>query len=60
MSNVFEIIDKSGRKIILTKERWRHIRKKHPEVEEVEEIKETIGKPDKIINSLDDITRWFS
>lgn len=36
MDYVFEIIDKSGRKIHLTKERWTHIRKKHLEIEETE------------------------
>ncbi len=54
MSKVFEISDKIGRKIYLSKERWKHIRKKHPEVEEIEEIKETINKPDKIIRSFND------
>ena len=48
MSNVIEIFDKTKRKIHLSKERWRYIRKKHPEVEEIEEIEETINKPDKI------------
>ena len=45
---MIEIIDKSGRKMHLSKERWRHIRKKHPEVEDLEQIKETIENPDKI------------
>ncbi|MBU2052912.1 MAG: hypothetical protein ABIJ14_02585 [Nanoarchaeota archaeon] len=45
---IFEITDKSGRKINLSKEGRRHIRKKHPEVEEEEQIKETIENPDKI------------
>jgi hypothetical protein len=46
--NIFEVTDKSGRKIHLTKERWSHIRKKHPEVENIEEVKEAIGNPTKI------------
>lgn len=45
---IFEITDKSGRKIHLTKERWAHIRKKHPEVENVDEIEEAIKNPTKI------------
>ena len=30
---IFEIIDKTGRKIRLTKEQWKHIQKKHPNLE---------------------------
>jgi hypothetical protein len=57
---MFEIIDKSGRKIHLSKERWRHIRKKHPEVEELEQIKETIENPDKITNySFDEDVHYY-
>ena len=33
MNYIFEIIDKSGKKIHLSKERWAHIRIDHPEVE---------------------------
>ena len=29
---LFNIIDKTGRKIHLSKERWRHIRIEHPEI----------------------------
>ncbi len=54
MPNILEIVNKSCRKIHLSKERWRHIRKKHPEVEEIEEIRETINNPDKIAQSFDD------
>lgn len=48
MAIIFEVIDKKGRKIHLSSERWTHIRKKHPEVELYELIEETIIKPDKI------------
>jgi len=48
MNIIFEVIDKSGRKIRLTKEQWSKIRKKHPEVENEELIKETLEKPTKI------------
>lgn len=43
MSIIFEVIDKSGRKIRLTKERWSHI-KKHPHMDEnkLEEIKKIL------------------
>ena len=43
---IFDVDDKSGRKIHLTRERWSYIRKKHPEVETPEEIEEVIKKPD--------------
>ena len=56
---VFEIIDKTGRKIHLSKERWKHIRKKHPEIEEYELIKETIEKPDKITGYHPDKTIYY-
>ncbi|MEX2017409.1 MAG: hypothetical protein WD876_02965 [Candidatus Pacearchaeota archaeon] len=48
MNIVFEFVDKTGRKIRLTKEQWLKIRKKHPEVENEEIIKETLEKPTKI------------
>ena len=50
MTPIFEIIDKSYRKIHLSKERWAHIRKNHPEVGEWGPIKEVLEKPDKIID----------
>ncbi|MBS3093521.1 hypothetical protein J4456_02995 [Candidatus Pacearchaeota archaeon] len=50
MSNVFEISDKTGRKIRLTQKQWKHIRQHHADVETEEEIAETIRKPDKHIN----------
>lgn len=58
--NVFEIIDKSGRKIRLTKERWSHITL-HSSLHSymtnyLEEIKEALTRPLKIvIHSLDDM-----
>lgn len=50
MEAIFEVKDKIGRKIHLSRERWKHIRKKHPEVEDYGLIKETIEKSDKITN----------
>ena len=49
MDIVFEIKDKFGNKIHLSKERWKHIREYHPDVENCDEISETLQKPDKII-----------
>jgi len=44
----------------LSKERWKHIRKKHPEVENEELIKETIEKPDRITDyHLDETICYF-
>lgn len=48
MEYVFQITDKSERIIHLTKERWTHIRKKHPEIENPEIIKDCIENFDKI------------
>lgn len=53
---VFEIVDKTGRKIRLTKRQWSHITS--PEsphaymTNYVEEIKETLVKPDKVIPTI--------
>lgn len=57
---IFEVIDKSGRNIRLSKERWVHIQK-HPEmtVGQIERIKETLTKPDKILNFEIDSTVHF-
>ena len=58
MNNVFEIVDKSGRKIRLAKERWRHITSPSSPhaymTNYLEEIKKTITNPDKVINSIYD------
>lgn len=43
---LFEIKDKSGRKIYITNERWSHIASEHPAVaDRIEEIKETLVQP---------------
>ena len=41
MNLIFEVVDKRGKKVRLTKEQWSKIRKKHPEVENEELLKET-------------------
>ncbi len=47
---IFEVEDKSGRKIHLSNERWKHINQDHPEVAPyLEEIKETLRNPVKIV-----------
>ena len=58
---IFEVTDKTGRKIHLSKERWKHIREEHPEIVEFEDIKQTINLPDKITQSDRDSTvYWYS
>ena len=46
---VFEIIDKTNRKIRLTKKQWSHITMKHPDLAgKEEEIKQDLENPDLI------------
>lgn len=51
MDYILEIFDKSQRKIHLSEERWKHIRKEHPKIVDVEQIKKVLIHPDKIIQS---------
>ena len=49
MTWIFEVEDKSGRKIHLSDERWKHLNQDHPEVAPyLEDIKETLKNPLKI------------
>ena len=61
MKHIFEIIDKTGRKIRLTKRQWWETNLKHPNMAVyLEEIKETIIKPDAITDySLDQNVRYY-
>jgi|SRR3989338_9750509 len=53
--NIFEVTDKTGRKIRMTIWNWGHITKKHPNIStEKEKIIETLENPDKIIYSIKD------
>ena len=58
MNYIFEIKDKTGRKIRLTKRQWEHITSPTSPhaymVNCLEEIKETLAVPDKIVNSVYD------
>ena len=60
MEFIFEIRDKTGRMIYLTPERYKHILK-HPEMHNsLEEIKETIAFPHKIIVCpIDENIRYY-
>ena len=61
MEFIFEITDKTQRKIRLTKKQYSHINKKHPAVANyIEEIKETLQKPDAITKSeIDENVRFY-
>lgn len=60
MANIFEIKDKTNRKIHLSKERWSHIRIEHPEITDVEEIKQVLINPIKILQSdRDSSVGWY-
>jgi len=52
MTWVFEITDKTRRKIHLSTERWKHIVKEHPDISnKIEHIKETLISPILVKNS---------
>ncbi len=60
MNYIFEIIDKSKRKIHLSKERWKHIKINHPNIVNMEEIKLALTNPTKIISSDRDMNvKWY-
>ena len=59
MKSVFEVIDKTGRKIRLTKNIWSKIRKKHYEIENEELIIEAVSNPDKIENYDESIAYYY-
>ena len=44
-NTIFEITDKSGRQIYLTKERWDHIQKNPEMSDQIENIKDTLKRP---------------
>ena len=59
MTNIFEITDKNKRKVKLTRERWSHIRIEHPNIENFEEIIESVQNPDKIIEDEREGVEYF-
>ena len=55
MDDIFEVIDKSRRKIRLTEKQWKHILKRHPDmINYLEEIKNTLINPLKITDYSED------
>ena len=61
MDYVFEVMDKTGRKIRLTAKQWSHITKKHPQVADYkEEIVDALKNPLKITDySFDENVRYY-
>ncbi|MEK6926014.1 MAG: PBECR2 nuclease fold domain-containing protein [Nanoarchaeota archaeon] len=61
MNFVFEVLDKTSRRIHLSKERWKHIVSKHPYMSSIlNDIKNTLTNPDLIINhKFDDSMRNY-
>ena len=57
---IFELIDKTGRKIRLTNKQWKHI-KKHPHMHDADErVKETIINPTTIrYDEYDENVNYF-
>jgi hypothetical protein len=51
MAHIFEVTDKSGRKIRLPKDRWKHIQVEHSRINDPEELKQTLINPLKITSS---------
>lgn len=47
--NVFEVIDKIGKRIRLTQKQWSHIRVEHEDLIEQEDIKRALINPVKIM-----------
>lgn len=58
MEIIFEVVDKTGRKIHLTKKKWTHITIKHSYMtNRLEEIKQTLIRPILIVPHKFDDTR---
>lgn len=60
MGNVFVVEDKFGKRVRLTRERWSYITTRHPDVSELEEVKEALKNPSSIRRSdRDSDVKWF-
>ena len=57
MLNIFEVIDKTGRKIYLEQGEWDHILKHKYMAQYLEDIKETVINPDFIVHHKFDHSR---
>ena len=58
---IFEVVDKNGKLIRLTNKQHSHMMDEHPYMHKyIEEIKETLQKPDKITSySFDENVKYF-
>ena len=59
MEIIFEVIDKTGRRIRLTKKQWTHIRQRHPILNNYGDVKETIKNPIKIFNRDEETAIYY-
>ncbi|HLD04698.1 MAG TPA: hypothetical protein VJG90_03175 [Candidatus Nanoarchaeia archaeon] len=61
MSILLEIIDRKGKRIRLTEKQWAHITLEHPDVSNVDEIRNVIEKPTAVKQSHIDPenAQWF-
>ncbi len=59
MTHVFEVVDKSGKRIHLSPERWAHIRQDHPEVEDLDALTETLVRPASVAQFPEDNIAYF-
>ena len=60
MDIIFEVVDKSKRRVYLSKERWKHIITEHPEITKIEELIQTLTIPTKILSSdRDPNVKWY-
>lgn len=60
MNYIFEIIDKSGRKIHLSKKRWgEHIKLEHPDINDASEIELVLKSPENVIEIKQDIYHYY-
>jgi len=60
MNILFDVIDKTGRKLRMTIWNWEHIIRMHPDISsEKDKIIEALQSPDKIIGSLKDENARF-
>lgn len=60
MTFVFEIEDKTGRKIHLSKERWKHITQEHPEISSyINDFELILKNPTKIVSPTQEISYYY-
>lgn len=61
MDTLIEFLDQNGKRIRLTKDRWKHIAQEHPDIGSAEEIRETVQQPTAVRPSDRDPNhvKWF-